>query len=140
MWDAGCCPIMRRPEWEVMYLRYREPVWETGESADSGTDKQKSRLGASRRRRVPSAGAVGAAARATPPGQTLPTIELHGVKLHAIRETAVITHILNELDSSRGGVVVTPNLDHLRRYRNDMSFGALIVEANLVVADGMPLV
>lgn len=123
-----------------MYLRYREPVWETGEPADNATDRQKSRIGVSRRRRVVSAGALGAAARATPPGQTLPTIELHGVKLHAIREIAVITHILDELDSNRGGVVVTPNLDHLRRYRNDMSFGALIVEANLVVADGMPLV
>ena len=131
---------MRWPEWEVMYLRYREPVWESGESAESGTDKLKGRLSTARRRRVSTAGVLGAAARATPPGQTLPTIELHGVKLHAIRETAVITHILNELDSSRGGVVVTPNLDHLRRYRNDMSFGALIVEANLVVADGMPLV
>ena len=28
-----CCPRMRQPEWEVMYLRYREPVWETGEPA-----------------------------------------------------------------------------------------------------------
>ena len=62
------------------------------------------------------------------------------MKLHAVTENQVITHILNELDGGRGGVVVTPNLDHLRRYMHDLSFGALIAEADLVVADGMPLV
>src|SRR5439155_13373333 len=49
-------------------------------------------------------------------------------------------HILSELDAGRGGMVVTPNLDHLRRYTRDLSFGALIAEADLVVPDGMPLI
>jgi N-acetylglucosaminyldiphosphoundecaprenol N-acetyl-beta-D-mannosaminyltransferase len=62
------------------------------------------------------------------------------VKLHAVTESQVINHILDALDGGRGGVVVTPNLDHLRRYVRDLSFGALIAEADLIVADGMPLV
>ena len=37
-------------------------------------------------------------------------------------------------------MVVTPNLDHLRRCRKDVNFAALVAEADLVVADGMPLV
>src|SRR5439155_3575860 len=35
---------------------------------------------------------------------------------------------------------VTPNLDHLRRCGDDVSFSALVAEADLVLADGMPLV
>jgi len=55
-------------------------------------------------------------------------------------EVASVRHILNCLDHGQGGVVVTPNLDHLRRCRKDMNFAALVAEADLVVADGMPLV
>ncbi len=74
------------------------------------------------------------------PGALLPAVRLHGVRLHAVTEEQCIQHILDELDAGRGGVVVTPNLDHLRRCTRDMSFGALVAEADLVVADGMPLI
>src|SRR5688500_11827839 len=74
------------------------------------------------------------------PAASLPSIRLHGVRLHAITEKRAIDHILDELEAGRGGVVVTPNLDHLRRSTRDLSFGALVAEAALVVADGMPLV
>jgi N-acetylglucosaminyldiphosphoundecaprenol N-acetyl-beta-D-mannosaminyltransferase len=70
----------------------------------------------------------------------LPRIELQGVWFHAITEQGCIEHILGELAVGRGGVVVTPNVDHLRRRGRDLSFLALLAEANLVVADGMPLV
>jgi N-acetylglucosaminyldiphosphoundecaprenol N-acetyl-beta-D-mannosaminyltransferase len=49
-------------------------------------------------------------------------------------------HILSELEAGRGGMVVTPNLDHIRRAMMDLSFNALVAEADLVVADGMPLI
>ncbi|HTW94025.1 MAG TPA: WecB/TagA/CpsF family glycosyltransferase [Tepidisphaeraceae bacterium] len=74
------------------------------------------------------------------PRVKLPRIRLHGVAIHAITEKQTIDFILDSLDNGRGGVVVTPNLDHLRRSRRDLAFGALLAEANLVVADGMPLV
>src|SRR5207244_6993539 len=71
---------------------------------------------------------------------SLPTIRLHGVRLHAITEQQCIDHILDELDAGRGGMVVTPNLDHIRRCTRDMLFGAIVAEADLVVPDGMPLI
>jgi N-acetylglucosaminyldiphosphoundecaprenol N-acetyl-beta-D-mannosaminyltransferase len=67
-------------------------------------------------------------------------VNLHGVDLHAITESTCVDYILEHLDAGVGGVVVTPNLDHLYRCINDVSFGALVAEADLVVADGMPLV
>jgi N-acetylglucosaminyldiphosphoundecaprenol N-acetyl-beta-D-mannosaminyltransferase len=70
----------------------------------------------------------------------LPTISLHGVRFHAIDEQKCIEHILSEIEAGRGGFVVTPNVDHLARAGQDVSFAALVAEANLVVADGMPLV
>ncbi len=70
----------------------------------------------------------------------LPTVRLRGVNLHAITEAGCIQHVLNALDQGHGGVVVTPNLDHLRRCLKDIRFGALVAEADLVVADGMPLI
>jgi len=70
----------------------------------------------------------------------LPAIMLHGIRLNAIDEQACIDYILTESEAGRGGVVVTPNVDHLRRCRQDVSFSALVAEADLVVADGMPLI
>jgi N-acetylglucosaminyldiphosphoundecaprenol N-acetyl-beta-D-mannosaminyltransferase len=67
-------------------------------------------------------------------------VKLHGVSLHCISEQHCIEHILSELAAGRGGVVITPNVDHLRRCATDLSFSALVAEADLVVADGMPLV
>ena len=70
----------------------------------------------------------------------LPTVDLMGVELHAITESQAVQHIVAELDAGRGGMLVTPNLDHLHRSTKDLSFAALVAEADLVVADGMPLV
>ncbi|HRK31141.1 MAG TPA: WecB/TagA/CpsF family glycosyltransferase [Tepidisphaeraceae bacterium] len=74
------------------------------------------------------------------PPPALPTIDLAGVELHAVTQTQAIEFLLGELDSGRGGMLVTPNLDHLKRCVKDLSFAALVAEADLVVADGMPLV
>src|SRR6476660_5911911 len=68
----------------------------------------------------------------------LPVIHLHGVQLNAIDESRAINYILDELDAGFGGFVITPNLDHLRRYIGDMSSGAMVAAADLVMADGMP--
>jgi N-acetylglucosaminyldiphosphoundecaprenol N-acetyl-beta-D-mannosaminyltransferase len=115
-----------------MYLRHGDISWDQpdGNDAGPGTDI------ATRTRRGNSH-----------PGETrsrngtrLPTVDLHGVKLHAVTESQCIEHILAELDNGTGGVVVTPNLDHLRRCVRDLQFGALVAEADLIVADGMPLV
>lgn len=70
----------------------------------------------------------------------LPTIELCGVRIHALRASEVIEHVLAELAARRGGWIVTPNLDHLRRLVQEPDFRALCARAELAVADGMPLV
>jgi N-acetylglucosaminyldiphosphoundecaprenol N-acetyl-beta-D-mannosaminyltransferase len=121
-----------------MYLRYREPVWDSADSTDAGTRRLQNGGGPRRRRESPAGSRV--PGRVSDSSKSLPAIELNGVKLHAVTETQVINHILDALDEGRGGVVVTPNLDHLRRYCRDLTFGALIAEADLIVADGMPLV
>ena len=121
-----------------MYLRYREPTWGPAEMALAPTPGSiPSGSGVRRRGELPGLSSL---SRVPEPARAFPIVELNGVKLHAVTETQVISHILSELDAGRGGVVVTPNLDHLRRYLHDLSFGALIAEADLVVADGMPLV
>src|SRR3954470_3590748 len=40
--------------------------------------------------------------------EPLPSIKLHGVRLHAITEQRCIDHILSQLEAKTGGVVVTP--------------------------------
>ncbi len=71
---------------------------------------------------------------------TLQTINLCGVQLHAITEAQCIGHILAELAQGRGGWVITPNLDHLRRLRREPGTTELYRDASLMVADGMPLI
>jgi exopolysaccharide biosynthesis WecB/TagA/CpsF family protein len=67
-------------------------------------------------------------------------VDLCGVNLHAIDEQECVERILRGCAAGRGGVVVTPNLDHVRRCRNDAEFALLVGKADLVVADGMPLI
>lgn len=122
-----------------MYLRYREPTWDTATAQEPLPRRQPNST--ANRRRFESAGAGVGRPGARPTGPApFPAIVLNGVKLHAVTESQVINHILAQIELGNGGVVVTPNLDHLRRYCRDLSFGALIAEADLIVADGMPLV
>ena|GEM_PF-53743 len=67
-------------------------------------------------------------------------IDLFGVNIHALSERECIAHILRRSTSGRGGVVVTPNLDHIRRFHQDADFAQFVSQADLVVADGMPLI
>ena len=70
----------------------------------------------------------------------LPVVRIRGVELHAITENQCIEHILGAIAVGRGGSVVTPNLDIIRRCTQDLQFATLVSEADLVVADGTPLI
>ena len=70
----------------------------------------------------------------------IPVVRLRGACLHAVSETATVEVILRSLAAGRGGWIVTMNLDHLRRFDQEPSYAALCANANLVVADGMPLI
>ena len=114
-----------------MYLRHGDISWDHVDGTDAGP---LTALG--------STATLQAARRHSPVrvGEPLPSIDLHGVRMHAVTEARAITYVLDEVEAGRGGVVVTPNLDHVRRCVRDLHFGALVAEADLVVADGMPLV
>ncbi len=67
-------------------------------------------------------------------------INVHGVKFDAITEAHCNRHVMDALEAGRGGWIITSNLDHVRRAQGDKEFQAMLSEADLVVADGMPLI
>lgn len=67
-------------------------------------------------------------------------IDLLGAPIDALSEQEVVVHVFDRLNTGDGGWVITSNLDHLRRSRIDAEFRAMLNCADLVVADGMPLV
>jgi len=69
-----------------------------------------------------------------------PTVELEGLRLDALDEPGCVARVLAASLAGRGGWIVTPNLDHLRRLRADEHLRASYARADLSVADGMPLV
>ncbi len=81
--------------------------------------------------------------QASPASETrepFPVVRLMGVRLHAACEDEVNQHIVRSARGGVGGVVITPNLDHLRRAVRDHGYRAMIEHASLSVADGFPLV
>lgn len=70
----------------------------------------------------------------------LPTVDLLGMQLAVVDEDGVLDHMFAELKAGRGGWLVTANLDFLRRHAKEPMLRDLYAEADLTVADGMPLV
>jgi N-acetylglucosaminyldiphosphoundecaprenol N-acetyl-beta-D-mannosaminyltransferase len=70
----------------------------------------------------------------------VPEIQLEGVRLHALSEAECVERVIEAIAQGRGGWIVTPNLDHLRRLTRDAGLRQLYSRADLAVADGMPLV
>lgn len=67
-------------------------------------------------------------------------ISLMGMKIDHVTEQQVVTAIEGSLARGRGGWVITPNLEHLRRFSRESSLQRYFEQADLVLADGMPLV
>jgi N-acetylglucosaminyldiphosphoundecaprenol N-acetyl-beta-D-mannosaminyltransferase len=72
--------------------------------------------------------------------ESLPTIDLRGVPVHALRQSDLLAHVFEALKRGEGGWVITINLDHLRRCERQPDYAALVGKADIIVADGMPLV
>jgi N-acetylglucosaminyldiphosphoundecaprenol N-acetyl-beta-D-mannosaminyltransferase len=77
---------------------------------------------------------------ASSPQTELPYVRLLGLDLNAVTERQAVDHVMELIHAGRGGWVITPNLDHLRRSTIDPEFAAFFKQAELVVCDGMPLV
>ena len=122
-----------------MYFRYGDPSWESSDAAEADRPPRAPTNGANGNGNGHGNG-NGARANGRAKAHRLPTVDLRGVRVHAVSEADAIRHILSEADAGRGGMVVTPNLDHLHRCLHDVAFAAMVSEAELVLADGMPLV
>jgi N-acetylglucosaminyldiphosphoundecaprenol N-acetyl-beta-D-mannosaminyltransferase len=67
-------------------------------------------------------------------------VRVMGVRFHAVTEREATSMIMAAAFDERGCWTITANLDHVRRYRTEALARELVDEADLVVADGMPLI
>ncbi len=74
----------------------------------------------------------------TPDG--LPRVMVDGLPFVATTVDALASHICRQAEVGRGGWVVTPNVDILRRWHYEQSFRELVSEATIFTADGLPIV
>jgi len=66
-------------------------------------------------------------------------VDLLGMRLASCSEGQLLDALFRALSQRRGGWLITANLDFLRRYHKDERMAVLYAEADLRVADGMPL-
>ena len=66
-------------------------------------------------------------------------VPLMGLDFAAISELETIDYVLDRLADGRGGWIATVNLDILRQLNASAELRELVSEADLIVADGMPL-
>jgi N-acetylglucosaminyldiphosphoundecaprenol N-acetyl-beta-D-mannosaminyltransferase len=76
------------------------------------------------------------------PGKTpeVRTVRLMGAPLSEVSESDAVRLIVDAAIRRRGHWTITANLDHLRRYTRDAQARRLIDGADMVVADGTPLI
>lgn len=67
-------------------------------------------------------------------------LDMFGMPIADIDTQGLLDHMFDELDAGRGGWIVTANLDILRRFVLDPASRELYGQADIIVADGMPLV
>ncbi|MBJ7330563.1 MAG: WecB/TagA/CpsF family glycosyltransferase [Solirubrobacteraceae bacterium] len=67
-------------------------------------------------------------------------VDLLGMAIDRVTEEQTVGIVLNSLETGAGGWIITPNADHLRRFRKSPEIRDLFAQADLSVADGMPLV
>jgi N-acetylglucosaminyldiphosphoundecaprenol N-acetyl-beta-D-mannosaminyltransferase len=67
-------------------------------------------------------------------------MRMMGAPMGIVTEADAVKAIVDAAEAGTGHWTITANLDHLRRYHRDSVQKGLIDEADLVVADGMPLI
>jgi N-acetylglucosaminyldiphosphoundecaprenol N-acetyl-beta-D-mannosaminyltransferase len=70
----------------------------------------------------------------------IPRVRLMDAQIAAVTEAEAVRLILDAAQAGEGHWTITANLDHIRRYHRSPAERSLIDEADLVVADGMPLI
>jgi N-acetylglucosaminyldiphosphoundecaprenol N-acetyl-beta-D-mannosaminyltransferase len=69
-----------------------------------------------------------------------PWVKLMGARFTAFDEATTVATIVDAALSKRGLWAITANLDHLRRYTHDRVARELMDEADIVLADGTPII
>src|SRR5689334_21920119 len=67
-------------------------------------------------------------------------VVLDGIAVDRFTEAEVVAYVRDSLGRGTGGRILTPNVDILRLARRDPAVRAQLAAADLVVADGAPLV
>jgi N-acetylglucosaminyldiphosphoundecaprenol N-acetyl-beta-D-mannosaminyltransferase len=67
-------------------------------------------------------------------------VHLDGTGFDRITEGEVVAVVREAITAGRGGRIVTPNIDILRQAQHNQRVRAYLDDADLIVADGMPLV
>jgi N-acetylglucosaminyldiphosphoundecaprenol N-acetyl-beta-D-mannosaminyltransferase len=67
-------------------------------------------------------------------------VRLGGIGIDPVTEDGAVRRVLEAIESGRGGRIVTPNVDIVAAARRGPELRALVDGADLVVADGAPLV
>jgi N-acetylglucosaminyldiphosphoundecaprenol N-acetyl-beta-D-mannosaminyltransferase len=67
-------------------------------------------------------------------------VVLNGMAFDRVTEDDVVSTVRDALNAGCGGRIITPNVDILRQASADGTVRAYVDDADLVVADGMPLV
>lgn len=67
-------------------------------------------------------------------------VDVGGVVFDALTQEGAERHLIQCALAGRGGWMITANLDHARRAVSEVEYGEMCREADLVLADGMPLV
>lgn len=75
-----------------------------------------------------------------PAGISRNRVVLCGIGFDPVREADVVRHVVAALAAGHGGQIVTPNVDILRRALRDRESRVRVSSANIVVADGKPLI
>jgi N-acetylglucosaminyldiphosphoundecaprenol N-acetyl-beta-D-mannosaminyltransferase len=71
---------------------------------------------------------------------SFPQVDIHGITFAAVGEREAVRHVADSASRGVGGWVVTPNLDIVRQCARDPAIARMVRSADLIVADGMPLV
>jgi N-acetylglucosaminyldiphosphoundecaprenol N-acetyl-beta-D-mannosaminyltransferase len=74
------------------------------------------------------------------PSRATPRVALLGFGIDPVTQDQTLDTIARELRAGRGGWVLTPNLEILRRIASEPDTRALCEQTTLRVADGMPLI
>ncbi|RLV49294.1 WecB/TagA/CpsF family glycosyltransferase [Nocardioides mangrovicus] len=68
------------------------------------------------------------------------SVRIDGVPVATLSEDEIVAHVFAALDRGDGGLIMTPNVDHMRQLSSMPERDQIIDDCELVVPDGMPLI